>query len=236
MFQLQGVEEYNYLDLVVKTNTIFGEQIPIILPNSNTRNFSIILKRSVLGDGTLLEPNDDGAFQEITAPVEILTSDPIGEQYLRELRSISSVNHKYKFIDLEDYWICSCGSFNLSSSDTCFLCNVKKIELIRLSDPTYLKERLEEENVGESTLKKQRSKRTMIACSVSAFLIILGVMLYKYTSIPIPVLVSNNSTIQLSMSLIIGKNVDMKNSNGETGLHIAVQNNNLDMIEQLVQM
>ena len=50
--------EYRYLDLNVKRNEFFGQQVPIVVPDEQTRSYSVKVTEAVFDDNTVWTGNE----------------------------------------------------------------------------------------------------------------------------------------------------------------------------------
>ena len=96
--------EYQYLDLNVKRNEFFGQQVPIIVPNEQTRSYSVKVTEAAFDDNTVWAGN------EIWEPLE--KSDPIEKkiangELARQYRIKYGKNSKYLLKQDRDLWFCT---------------------------------------------------------------------------------------------------------------------------------
>lgn len=152
--------EYQYLDLNVKRNEFFGQQVPIIVPNEQTRSYSVKVTEAAFDDNTVWAGN------EIWEPLE--KSDPIEKkiangELARQYRIKYGKNSKYLLKQDRDLWFCTCGAINHESELSCCSCHIDRKKLEELDVDALKKEcdaRLEDERKRENVNRqKQRLKR-----------------------------------------------------------------------------
>ena len=168
--------EYRYLDLNVKRNEFFGQQVPIVVPDEQTRSYSVKVTEAVFDDNTVWTGN------EIWEPLE--KPDPIEKkiangELVRQYRIKYGKNSKYLLKQEKDLWFCTCGAINHESELSCCSCHIdrKKLEEfdmdalkkecdVRLEDDRKERERKQAES--EVKAKKKQKKIKMIVAGVAA--------------------------------------------------------------------
>ena len=175
--------EYRYLDLNVKRNEFFGQQVPIVVPDEQTRSYSVKVTEAVFDDNTVWTGN------EIWEPLEKL--DPIEKkiangELVRQYRIKYGKNSKYLLKQEKDLWFCTCGAINHESELSCCSCHIdrKKLEEfdmdalkkecdVRLEDERKERERKQAE--AEVEAKKKQKKIKMIVVGVAAAVAVAAV-------------------------------------------------------------
>lgn len=175
--------EYQYLDLNVKRNEFFGQQVPIVVPDEQTRSYSVKVTEAVFDDNTVWTGN------EIWEPLEKL--DPIEKkiangELVRQYRIKYGKNSKYLLKQEKDLWFCTCGAINHESELSCCSCHIdrKKLEEfdmdalkkecdVRLEDERKERERKQAE--AEVEAKKKQKKIKMIVVGVAAAVAVAAV-------------------------------------------------------------
>lgn len=175
--------EYQYLDLNVKRNEFFGQQVPIVVPDEQTRSYSVKVTEAVFDDNTVWTGN------EIWEPLEKL--DPIEKKIangglVRQYRIKYGKNSKYLLKQEKDLWFCTCGAINHESELSCCSCHIdrKKLEEfdmdalkkecdVRLEDERKERERKQAE--AEVEAKKKQKKIKMIVVGVAAAVAVAAV-------------------------------------------------------------
>ena len=175
--------EYRYLDLNVKRNEFFGQQVPIVVPDEQTRSYSVKVTEAVFDDNTVWTGN------EIWEPLE--KPDPIEKkiangELVRQYRIKYGKNSKYLLKQEKDLWFCTCGAINHESELSCCSCHIdrKKLEEfdmdalkkecdVRLEDERKERERKQAE--AEVEAKKKQKKIKMIVVGVAAAVAVAAV-------------------------------------------------------------
>lgn len=175
--------EYQYLDLNVKRNEFLGQQVPIIVPNEQTRSYSVKVTEAAFDDNTVWAGN------EIWEPLE--KPDPIEKkiangELARQYRIKYGKNSKYLLKQDRDLWFCTCGAINHESELSCCSCHIdrKKLEELdvdalkkecdaRLEDERKERERKQAEAAVEA--KKKQKKIKMIVVGVAAAVAVAAV-------------------------------------------------------------
>ena len=175
--------EYQYLDLNVKRNEFFGQQVPIVVPDEQTRSYSVKVTEAVFDDNTVWTGN------EIWEPLE--KPDPIEKkiangELVRQYRIKYGKNSKYLLKQEKDLWFCTCGAINHESELSCCSCHIdrKKLEEfdmdalkkecdVRLEDERKERERKQAE--AEVEAKKKQKKIKMIVAGVAAAVAVAAV-------------------------------------------------------------
>lgn len=156
--KLQGVEDYQYLDLSVQNGQYFGAQKAIIMPEAVTRLFSIAGITVIFEDLSIWDWDKSAEFEAIPAQPKLyslLQSDDLVKQY----QLATSEQAEFQPIRFGPLWICSCGEVN--SESQCTKCQVEKTTVFSAFDKdilsAHLCERLAyEKRIKEAELERQR--------------------------------------------------------------------------------
>jgi TolA-binding protein len=156
---VNGVENFQYLDLNVGRNTCFGEKTPIVLPESTTRSVVISIKKVVFADGTIWTNDNKEVFEPLPLLVAI---NSIGGERVGQLhREAKNANISTTFanlpLEIEQFaiWVCSCGAFNKNNETSCFNCKVDKNWLFEYTSPKVLQPLLDTYNQEQAQLKEE---------------------------------------------------------------------------------
>ena len=179
--------EYQYLDLNVKRNEFFGQQVPIIVPNEQTRSYSVKVTEAAFDDNTVWAGN------EIWEPLE--KSDPIEKkiangELARQYRIKYGKNSKYLLKQDRDLWFCTCGAINHESELSCCSCHIdrKKLEELdvdalkkecdaRLEDERKERERKQAEAAVEAKKKQKKIKMIVVGVAAAVAVTAVGVVI-----------------------------------------------------------
>ena len=179
--------EYQYLDLNVKRNEFLGQQVPIIVPNEQTRSYSVKVTEVAFDDNTVWVGN------EIWEPLE--KPDPIEKkiangELARQYRIKYGKNSKYLLKQDRDLWFCTCGAINHESELSCCSCHIdrKKLEELdvdalkkecdaRLEDERKERERKQAEAAVEAKKKQKKIKMIVVGVAAAVAVAAVGVVI-----------------------------------------------------------
>ena len=179
--------EYRYLDLNVKRNEFFGQQVPIVVPDEQTRSYSVKVTEAVFDDNTVWTGN------EIWEPLE--KPDPIEKkiangELARQYRIKYGKNSKYLLKQDRDLWFCTCGAINHESELSCCSCHIdrKKLEELdvdalkkecdaRLEDERKERERKQAEAAVEAKKKQKKIKMIVVGVAAAVAVAAVGVVI-----------------------------------------------------------
>ena len=189
---LKGVDEFVYLDLNAGHYAIFGEKLPVYLPDPVSRNCKVYLSKVVFKDNTIWKPQAGAAF--LTPPPQegFEKLGPYAAQYQRELTAHLTPTAAAMQSGLagrwDEYWQCGCGTWNREGDAECHRCGAPLKTLLTIRDRELLKsdyekykvlkkERLEQKlrEEDKSKLKRARRRRLLLrAAGLAAALALLG--------------------------------------------------------------
>ena len=119
--EIDGVSEYQYLDLSIQNGQKFGPNKAIVMPNPVTRSFAINSITIVLADGHV---------QNVSMPLSPLPKPTGIHSVLRDAELVKQYKLKtndgaaYVPQESHELWQCHCGEWN--SSFVCSSCNARK--------------------------------------------------------------------------------------------------------------
>lgn len=119
---------FSYSGLKILYGENFGTQIPIPLRNTTTAIISVQIKEVLFADGEVWANNGNKlkTIKEQESISSFITNQYALAAYQRRYRK----NHKlYAPIFTDAYWLCTCGSLCMSSSNLCHTCGTTKHEL-----------------------------------------------------------------------------------------------------------
>lgn len=159
--QIEGVDEFQYLDLRIKNGDYFGQNKAIIMPDSVVRSIEINKITIIFENNTKNEiaGNNLVSIDSFEKIVDVIGDNEIIKQY--QIDSATSALYVPK--EYSNLWICPCGKIN--SSDICTSCNSKKDIVFSAYDITLLKEHSDirltkekEEEIKQAELKRIKEK------------------------------------------------------------------------------
>lgn len=138
---------YQYLDLSVARDGMFGQKSPIRLPDPTARSFTAAVTEVIFADSTLWTADAEAVWAPLAAstPLNAALGDPeLVKQY--QLRHGADAVVQPERIG--DLWRCACGAMNRAGEASCHLCG-RSIDALLATDMAALEreknERLEAE-------------------------------------------------------------------------------------------
>lgn len=125
---------YQYLDLDVDNNELFGSQNAIELKNNYVRNINISVEKVVFSDGRIWTSNGNkwNKLQKLDTYFE-------DSNNVKLYKSLFGNNKKYVPAKCQNQWICSCGYVNLIDKTNCQECQCDLEILTQGLDVEWLK-------------------------------------------------------------------------------------------------
>lgn len=158
---LKGVDEFVYLDLNAGRYAVFGEKLPVYLPDPVSRNCKVYLSKVVFKDNTIWRPQAGAAF--LTPPPQegFEKLGPYAAQYQRELTAHLTPTAAAMQSGLagrwNEYWQCGCGTWNREGDAECHRCGAPLKTLLTIRDRELLKSDYEK----YKALKKERLEQKL---------------------------------------------------------------------------
>lgn len=178
--KIPGVDDYQYLDLNTHTGECWGDDKAIILPEAETRSFSIEKISVLFTDSNTWETTD--FTSPISLPKAVLLERELPTpELVSEYRM--AVNQEAKFAPAlyGKVWRCSCGAIN--RNETCHSCHATKSVVFSEFNVPALSEKVKEclarQQIEEVERKARRQKQTRVfkrAAAVAAPVILLGLI------------------------------------------------------------
>ena len=154
---LEGVAEYQYLDLSVPRDEPFGQHQAIVLPDANTRRASVRCTRVVFADGTSWEADPSAVWSplpERTALEEALSPE-LAEQYRRDTAACAQMLPQR----CGSLWSCACGALNSAEEKVCHRCGLSLDAQLAALDETVLREHLAAYKEAEAKKAEELCRR-----------------------------------------------------------------------------
>lgn len=188
--EIEGIQEYQYLDLSAARDAEFGQKNAIALPDKVTRSFSCECKSIIFSDGTTWE--EKGAEWKPLIQPETLQKrlGGLSAQYQRE----TIRNARFVVTDDRDLWICTCGAINRQSEAKCHACHSEKTALFAALDMEALKEHnaaynkreseRREKETAEAAKKKAKTKKISMIAAACAVVVIAAIVVITQVIVP----------------------------------------------------
>lgn len=154
---LEGVAEYQYLDLSVPRDEPFGQHQAIVLPDANTRRASVRCTRVVFADGTSWEAAPSAVWSplpERTTLGEALSQE-LAEQYQRDTAACAQMLPQR----CGSLWSCACGALNSAEEKVCHRCGLSLDAQLAALDETVLREHLAAYKEAEAKKAEELCRR-----------------------------------------------------------------------------
>jgi len=214
--KIEGVLEYQYLDLDEYRDAEFGHKSAIRLPENTTRAFYPRILGVYFRDKTSWVPKEDAKWESIGNQQNL--EEFFGDNELKKQYEIEAgVKCTYIPLEVAGLWLCTCGAINHVKDASCHVCNVE-LSVIedKLKDEsleTRKDSRLENENQETRRLieqaendrqKRKKKQKRIIAIMIPAIIIAHLTLLF---TVVIP-RVRNEKTIDLVESTITKPLID----------------------------
>lgn len=185
---VEGVNNFQILDLNAQRDKTFGQTTPIPLPDKNTRSFEVINFSIVFQDGSIWVSEDEIEWIKLPGRISLasgLGSRDLASQYKRDIvgktpkkleetwSSITGTKIVHERIEpttypweFEDLWCCTCGFDNHEDEANCHNCSLPKEKVFKTLDVGTLEKRtqeykakLEEERAAKEAEKKAKREQ-----------------------------------------------------------------------------
>lgn len=193
---LDGVVDYQYLDLSARYGTEFGSNQAVLLPDNAARSYSVAISEVIFEDNRQWLSDDNTAWAPLPKQkllANALADSELVEQYRRETTS----NAQYEPLTYKDLWLCSCGTANKGIAKLCSNCHIGKdpifselnVDSLKQNLDTFRKKQLEIQRNQEQHTKKIK-KIVLIILIVIVASVVAGVL---YVQVLAPMLKYNSA-------------------------------------------
>lgn len=156
---LECLEKFIYLDLNIAAGEIFGSDVPVYLPNKETRKIKIKVNLVLYADSGEWENLDKLCFKNFPAKAKV--KDIMDEKLFEQLEQ-EIIGTRYPELcyprEIDGVQLCACGNYKLADQEYCLCCG-KNLEWwnSRIS-LDYLKEKLKEKEEQEQAIKLEQER------------------------------------------------------------------------------
>ncbi len=157
--EIEGIDEYQYLDLYVTHGQDFGSNKAIIMPNTVTRSINIRTITAILSNGTTYSVTMPSHTLPKSADIHtVLNNDQLVKQYQLEIGRTPV----YAPQKINNLWCCTCGEWN--SIDCCDNCDANKEDIFNALNAETLREKANDRIDAEEAaqLAHERMLKTRI--------------------------------------------------------------------------
>jgi len=176
---LNEVTNFQYLDLNIERTESFGTKTIVNLPDTNTRQVTVNVKRVIFSDNTIWEASSATEWNPIvTRPlIESLENEDFVEQYKRDT-VLSAEFVPEKILDLR---VCACGVLNRVEENYCCVCGLEKEKAFTALDKERLQANLDKHNekmrieAEAMVVKRKKRNKLIIIFSVAVLAIVLAI-------------------------------------------------------------
>lgn len=186
---LEGVSEYQYLDLSVRRDEAFGQHQAIVLPDANTRCIAVRCTRVVFANGKSWEEDSAAVWSPLPEPeaLEAILPSELVRQYCRDTAACAA----FQCAKLGDLWRCTCGALNGAGETACHACGLTLDAQLAVLNKTALREHLaayekaeaEKAEARRAKSRKVRKKALRIGLPAAAVCVVAAILV---TTVIIP--------------------------------------------------
>lgn len=192
---IDGVAEYEYLDLSAVLDEEFGHKTAVFLPNASTRGFSVEVIAVYFADNSAWDGlnADWSSLPELETLEKSLADLELAKQYKLK----NGADCKFSALEHKDLWFCTCGALN-HRGEQCCICgrefaSLKNFDLdelkaerdIRLEeerkkaeeDRKAAEERAEAMRIKAAETAKKTKKLAMILVPIVAIVVVAAVLI-----------------------------------------------------------
>lgn len=185
---LEGVSEYQYLDLSVRRDDTFGQHQALVLPDANTRCIAVRCTRVVFVDGTSWEAAPAAMWSPLPEPetLEKALSMELVRQYCRDTAACAA----FQCAKFGDLWRCTCGALNASGETACHACGLTLDAQLAALNKTALREHLtayekaEAEKEEARRVKNQKIRKKALTIGIPAAAVCAAAILIITVLVP----------------------------------------------------
>ena len=182
--EVDGVNDFQYLDLNVNSGCVFGSKNAIVMPVPATRSFDVASMVVVFADGSVWEST--GGFTVLPV-AKSLTVALDGAELVKQYQLATNASAAYVPAENQDLWQCACGTWNRGTQ--CSHCRILKSKAFSALDTALLTEQMnnrlakeQEQREAEAAQQKKNKKRLTIFAIIAlvvAILLVAGITIYN---------------------------------------------------------
>ena len=183
--QVDGISEFQYLDLNVHSGVSFGDQTAVFLPEVTTRSIKVECTCVVFQDGTTWNMPENAQWCRL--PEQQPLFDVLNRQHIDQYRRDVCLEAKWVPLEYDDLWLCTCSHINPQGSSCCRGCNEMKTTVFEALNEETLEQhyvefeeerRIKEETEKELKAKKAQTKKKRAILIAVASVIVAVILLF----------------------------------------------------------
>jgi len=152
--EVQGVSDYQYLEMNISNGQEFGANKAIVMPISVTRSFTVSSVVVVFHDGSMWENNSQFAALPTAKSLAFVLGNAEIEKQYRIATNESAICSPTEDRSL---WQCSCGRWNSGANCTC--CRIAKNKVFSALDISTLTEQMNIRLANEKVQREEEAAR-----------------------------------------------------------------------------
>lgn len=177
--------DFSYTDFNAEKGDYFGDRVPLYLPNSNLREFDFIVTKVIFKNRKQWN-NEEMFYPILKESTDINILGDLKEQFKRDIWDIYKKEQKsivtqaaYMPVFKHDYWLCTCGAFNLPEENECCKCGISKkslseaVKIDNITENHNLYNLKMQEKIRQSNeIIRKKTKKVLIALIILAVIVI----------------------------------------------------------------
>ena len=149
---LPNVTGFSMRNLAIARDEVFGQKIPIVLPDNRTCTISPILNRVVFNDGSVWIASENNSSKIVPEQVYLIDAWRNDAELVRQFHIETATKGEFLPDIIGHFWRCSCGEINTQAEVVCYACGAdKKHQFSVITQPEWLADRsalrVEEEHI-----------------------------------------------------------------------------------------
>lgn len=174
---VEGVEEYQYLDLNVARNDSFGQKVAIPMPSSEARTFSCQCLSAVFVDGEVWRCDSNARWNSL--PQALTLNKQLGAELAEQYQRDTTPRAEFVPAAFGDLWRCTCGSLNNDEKLVCNLCHSRRetvFNALNVETLKFHKQRYDEQVAciaADAEKERVRKKKRIICISAVAVTVMM---------------------------------------------------------------
>lgn len=153
--EIQGVKDYQYLDLNIHNGQEFGANKAIVVPSAVTRSFAISDIAVVFSDNSLWKFGNTTELASLPAS-KYLSSVLCDAEIEKQYRIATTATATYVPSEMMSLWNCTCGEWN--SSTRCTRCGSERQKVFSALNVDQLKSSAENRVAAEKAQQERQDR------------------------------------------------------------------------------